>query len=112
MPVAHGEGRFYADDATLDALERDGQVLFRYVDARGRAGRPGRSGQPERLAARDRRRPERGRQRRRPDAPSGTGRRRRSSGSEDGLAIIRSLVESAARAANAGPVAVGAAGPR
>src|SRR4029079_11263032 len=32
MPVAHGEGRFYADEATLDALERDGQVLFRYVD--------------------------------------------------------------------------------
>src|SRR6188768_4396613 len=31
MPVAHGEGRFYADEATLDALERDGQVLFRYV---------------------------------------------------------------------------------
>ncbi len=35
MPVAHGEGRYYADDATLDALERDGQVLFRYVDAAG-----------------------------------------------------------------------------
>ena len=33
MPVAHGEGCYYADDATLDALERDGQVLFRYVDA-------------------------------------------------------------------------------
>ena len=32
MPVAHGEGAFYADDATLDELERDGQVLFRYVD--------------------------------------------------------------------------------
>ena len=31
MPVAHGEGCFYADDATLDALERDGRVLFRYV---------------------------------------------------------------------------------
>ena len=31
MPVAHGEGCFYADDATLDELERDGQVLFRYV---------------------------------------------------------------------------------
>jgi phosphoribosylformylglycinamidine synthase subunit PurQ / glutaminase len=30
MPVAHGEGRYYADDATLDTLERDGQVLFRY----------------------------------------------------------------------------------
>ena len=32
MPVAHGEGCYYADDATLDGLERDGQVLFRYVD--------------------------------------------------------------------------------
>ena len=31
VPVAHGEGCYYADDATLDALERDGQVLFRYV---------------------------------------------------------------------------------
>jgi phosphoribosylformylglycinamidine synthase len=32
MPVAHGEGAFFADDATLDALEAGGQVLFRYVD--------------------------------------------------------------------------------
>jgi phosphoribosylformylglycinamidine synthase subunit PurQ / glutaminase len=31
MPVAHGEGCHFADDATLDALERDGQVLFRYA---------------------------------------------------------------------------------
>ncbi|HEY7590792.1 MAG TPA: phosphoribosylformylglycinamidine synthase subunit PurQ [Candidatus Limnocylindrales bacterium] len=31
MPVAHGEGCYFADDATLDALERDGQVLFRYA---------------------------------------------------------------------------------
>jgi phosphoribosylformylglycinamidine synthase len=31
VPVAHGEGCYYADDATLDQLERDGQVLFRYV---------------------------------------------------------------------------------
>jgi phosphoribosylformylglycinamidine synthase len=37
MPVAHGEGCYYADEATLDALERDGQVLFRYVDEAGRA---------------------------------------------------------------------------
>ena len=42
MPVAHGEGCYFADDATLDALERDGQVLFRYVDADGDAGRTGR----------------------------------------------------------------------
>jgi phosphoribosylformylglycinamidine synthase subunit PurQ / glutaminase len=31
LPVAHGEGRYVADDATLDALERDGRVVFRYV---------------------------------------------------------------------------------
>jgi phosphoribosylformylglycinamidine synthase I len=31
MPIAHGEGCYYADEATLDGLERDGQVLFRYV---------------------------------------------------------------------------------
>jgi phosphoribosylformylglycinamidine synthase len=31
MPVAHGEGCYFADEATLDALERDGQVLFRYA---------------------------------------------------------------------------------
>lgn len=35
MPVAHGEGCYFADEATLDQLERDGQVLFRYVDAAG-----------------------------------------------------------------------------
>jgi phosphoribosylformylglycinamidine synthase subunit PurQ / glutaminase len=37
MPIAHGEGCYYADEATLDALERDGQVLFRYVRADGTA---------------------------------------------------------------------------
>ena len=31
MPVAHGEGAFFADEATLDELEASGQVLFRYV---------------------------------------------------------------------------------
>jgi phosphoribosylformylglycinamidine synthase len=31
MPVAHGEGRYYADPATLDALEAERRVLFRYV---------------------------------------------------------------------------------
>jgi phosphoribosylformylglycinamidine synthase I len=30
-PVAHGEGRFIADDATLDTLEREHRVVFRYV---------------------------------------------------------------------------------
>ena len=40
MPVAHGEGCYFADDATLDALERDGQVLWRYAAADGRVAAP------------------------------------------------------------------------
>ena len=32
MPVAHGEGAYFAGEATLDELEAAGQVLFRYVD--------------------------------------------------------------------------------
>jgi phosphoribosylformylglycinamidine synthase subunit PurQ / glutaminase len=31
IPVAHGEGRYYADDETLDKLENNGQVIYRYV---------------------------------------------------------------------------------
>ena len=31
MPVAHGEGCYFADPATLDDLEAGGRVLFRYV---------------------------------------------------------------------------------
>ena len=41
MPVAHGEGCYFADTDTLDALERDGQVLFRYVDGDGSPAQPG-----------------------------------------------------------------------
>ena len=33
VPVAHGDGRYIADDATLDELEGEGRVVFRYVDA-------------------------------------------------------------------------------
>lgn len=31
LPIAHGEGRFYADEATLSEIEDNGQVLFRYA---------------------------------------------------------------------------------
>ncbi len=37
IPVAHGEGRYYADEKTLDELEDRGQVLFRYCDASGKS---------------------------------------------------------------------------
>ena len=110
LPIAHGEGCYYADEATLDQLERDGQVLFRYVAADGRPAAPG------------------------DDRANPNGSLRAIAGvlnaagnvaglmphperaaeavlrNDDGLAIIRSLVESAAeRAASAGPVLVGTA---
>jgi phosphoribosylformylglycinamidine synthase subunit PurQ / glutaminase len=108
MPVAHGEGCYYADPATLDALERDGQVLFRYstpdgVEAtdstdpanpngsvRAIAGVANVAGNVAGLMPH----PE--------TAVEGI------LGSDDGLAIIRSLVESAAERANAERVLVGA----
>ena len=35
MQTAHGEGRFLADQATIDELKANGQVVFRYVTANG-----------------------------------------------------------------------------
>jgi phosphoribosylformylglycinamidine synthase I len=37
MPVAHGEGSYFADEETLMALESKRQVVFRYTDALGNA---------------------------------------------------------------------------
>ncbi len=37
IPIAHGEGCYFADDETLLSLQANGQVLLRYCDARGRA---------------------------------------------------------------------------
>lgn len=31
IPIAHGDGRFVADEATLDRLEGEGRVVFRYI---------------------------------------------------------------------------------
>lgn len=33
IPVAHHDGNYYADDATLDRLEGEGRVAFRYLDS-------------------------------------------------------------------------------
>ena len=30
MPIAHGDGNYFADEETLNRLEGEGQVLFRY----------------------------------------------------------------------------------
>jgi phosphoribosylformylglycinamidine synthase len=37
MPVAHGDGRYAADDETLDRLEGEGQVVLRYIHGAGDA---------------------------------------------------------------------------
>jgi phosphoribosylformylglycinamidine synthase I len=101
LPIAHGEGCYYADDATLEELERDGQVLFRYARADGSAawtsdeeanpngslraiaGVLNAAGNVAGLMPH----PERASE--------------RILGSDDGLAILRSLVDSAAHAQSA-----------
>jgi phosphoribosylformylglycinamidine synthase subunit PurQ / glutaminase len=99
MPVAHGEGCYYADEASLDALEREGQVLFRYVDASGAAAGPEDAANPN------------GSLRAIAGVLNAAGNvaglmphpERASEtilGSDDGVGIIRALVESAARAAS------------
>jgi phosphoribosylformylglycinamidine synthase len=107
LPVAHGEGCFYADDATLDELERAGQVLFRYVNGDGSAaGEAGDVANPN------------GSLRAIAGVMNAAGNVaglmphpetavEAVLGSDDGLGIIRSFVESAAQRA-AAPVVVGA----
>jgi phosphoribosylformylglycinamidine synthase I len=36
LPIKHGEGCWVADEQTLAGLERDGRIVFRYVDRAGR----------------------------------------------------------------------------
>ena len=38
FPVAHGEGNYVADAETLDRLEAEGRVVFRYADDHGEPG--------------------------------------------------------------------------
>ncbi|MDQ3880796.1 MAG: phosphoribosylformylglycinamidine synthase subunit PurQ [Chloroflexota bacterium] len=35
LPISHGEGRYHADGATLEALEATGRIALRYCDAEG-----------------------------------------------------------------------------
>lgn len=37
IPVAHGEGNYYADEATLAYLKANNQIVFRYVNAEGKS---------------------------------------------------------------------------
>ena len=65
FPVAHHDGNYQADAETLDRLEGEGRIAFRYADG------------GQRLGAQHRRHPQRGRQRARHDAaPRADGRSR------------------------------------
>jgi phosphoribosylformylglycinamidine synthase len=110
MPIAHGEGCYFADDAALGALEAARGVLFRYTDAAGvRAAEDDRAANPN------------GSLRAIAGVVNAAGNvaglmphpERAAEailGSDDGAGIIRSLVESASRAASGTdrPVVVGA----
>jgi len=39
IPIAHGEGRFFADEATLASIQSNKQVIFRYCDKDGGVSR-------------------------------------------------------------------------
>ena len=43
LPIAHGEGNYFAEPDVLQELEANRQVVFRYVDA---AGQPTPEGNP------------------------------------------------------------------
>jgi len=107
MPIAHGEGCYYADEATLDALERDGQVLFRYVGRDGAVAdddkRANPNGSLRAIAGVMNARGNVAGLMPHPERASET-----ILGSDDGIGILRSLVESAALARAGGPVGVGA----
>jgi phosphoribosylformylglycinamidine synthase subunit PurQ / glutaminase len=40
LPIAHGEGCYFADDATLAQLEKDDRILWQYSDAKGELTEP------------------------------------------------------------------------
>ncbi len=41
IPIAHGEGRYYANERTLDELEAGDQVIYRYCDHIGEVNKAG-----------------------------------------------------------------------
>jgi phosphoribosylformylglycinamidine synthase subunit PurQ / glutaminase len=40
VPIAHGEGCYFADEATLEKLKSNGQILWQYADAKGELTEP------------------------------------------------------------------------
>lgn len=40
IPIAHADGNYYADEATLAELKANGQILLQYCDAQGNSANP------------------------------------------------------------------------
>ena len=40
IPIAHGEGRYFADETTLASLEKNNQIIYRYCDEQGQVSEP------------------------------------------------------------------------
>ncbi|HEY5629036.1 MAG TPA: phosphoribosylformylglycinamidine synthase subunit PurQ [Candidatus Limnocylindrales bacterium] len=104
MPVAHGEGCYFADESTLDALEAEGGVLWRYANPDGSIAGPDDPGNPNGSL--------RGIAGVRNAAGNVAGLMPHPEtaveailGSDDGLGIIRSLVVSSAEFASTGRIA-------
>jgi phosphoribosylformylglycinamidine synthase len=111
MPVAHGEGCYFADAAALDALEARGGVLFRYVHADGSVAggdedRANPNGSLRAIAGVINEAANVGGLMPHPETAVEA-----VLGSDDGLGIIRSLIDSAAERSTAGrPIVVGSGG--
>ncbi len=52
IPIGHGEGNYFCDEATLRQLQQREQIIFRYATP---AGRNYRRGEPQRIARKHRR---------------------------------------------------------
>ena len=102
VPIAHSEGNYFCDRATLGELERNAQIIFRYTTPEGRehpsANPNGSLANIAGICNRERNvlglmpHPERAVE--------------AALGSEDGLVIFRSMVESLTRQANSNPLTV------
>ena len=90
MPVAHNEGNFFISPAGLDELKKNGQILFRYSDSQGRVTREASpNGALENIAGVSNRQGNIMGLMSHPERASES-----SLGSQDGLFLFRSMVES------------------
>ena len=50
IPIAHGEGRYFADAETLKSLEDQEQIIFKYCDDKGIVGNENPNGTSNHIA--------------------------------------------------------------